>query len=74
MSDCSMLTSDSSLEEENFNDPVKESTCAFCKLLKVFPFLSGSLLNGEVVSYIYEFWSLSKFSIKLRLYKSSSPW
>jgi hypothetical protein len=32
------------------------------------------LLNGEVVSYIYEFWSLSKFSIKLRLYKSSSPW
>lgn len=50
-----MLTNDSSTVEENFNDPVKESTCAFCKLLKLFPFLSGSLLNGEVVSYMYEF-------------------
>ena len=45
-----MLTNDSSIPEENFNEPVKESTCDACRLVKGVPFLSGTSLNGAVLS------------------------
>jgi hypothetical protein len=50
-----MPTNDSSILEENFNEPVKESTCDLSKVPKLLPFLSGISLNGAVLSYIYEF-------------------
>ena len=48
---CSMLTKVSSFVEENFNEPVKESTWALSKLEKLFPLLSGIADSGAVLSY-----------------------
>jgi len=38
------------MPEENFNEPVKESTCDPSRLVKGVPFLSGTALNGAVLS------------------------
>lgn len=45
-----MLTSDSSMPEENFNEPVKGSTYDASRLVKDVPLLSGTVLNGAVLS------------------------
>lgn len=50
-----MLTNDSSMPEENFNEPVKESTWDFSRLLKLVSSLSGTIPNGAVLSYMYKF-------------------
>jgi len=38
--------------EENFNEPVKESTCDPSEPIKGVPFLSGTPVNGAAASYI----------------------